>query len=120
PTPLVIPAPPAPSPTATPAPSPTPPATPTPSPCPMPAAPIGPLSAELAALADQTRNEDWRTRWDAVNGRGGMREAALPALGALVERALADEDPHPRWRALWAIGQVDADGLRATPLMLPC
>ena len=55
-------------------------------------------------------------RWDAVNALGALKDPrALPALGT---RALYDDNPHPQWRALWAISSVDPTGGEAITMFL--
>ncbi len=46
---------------------------------------------------------------EAVDRRG---------VPALVDRALRDDNPHPRWRSLWALSSVDREGVDAVPLLL--
>lgn len=61
----------------------------------------------VATLIDATRDEANVIRWEAVNALGTIADkhtdAVLPAVPALVERVLIDEDPHVRWRSLWAL-----------------
>ncbi len=76
-----------------------------------------PVSGEsLDRLIAQTRDPDWKTRWDAVNALGELQDArALPSLG---ERAMRDDNSHPRWRSLWAIGNIESTGAFVKPLFL--
>jgi len=66
---------------------------------------LGP--AAVPTLIEATRDEsDW-IRWEAVNALGSITfqdpESVVQAIPALVERALTDINPHPRWRSLWAL-----------------
>jgi HEAT repeat protein len=72
--------------------------------------PVG-LDALLAALEDP----EWKVRWDAVNALGNSKDRR--ATAALVKRALRDDNPHPRWRSLWALSAVDPGGRDAIPLL---
>ncbi len=64
----------------------------------------------------QTRAKDWPERWDAVNELGLAGDArGIPALAYV---ALHDDNPHPRWRSLWAIGNISDDANEALPLLL--
>ncbi len=69
----------------------------------------------LARLIQDTGNLDWKVRWDAVNELGKLKDRR--AVPALVRRALYDDNPHPRWRSLWALKAVDAKGSKAVPLL---
>jgi len=73
-------------------------------------------SLSLEALIDATRHQGWKVRWDAVNELGVRGDARGTA--ALAERALRDENPHPRWRSLWALSSIDPDAGEAIPLFL--
>lgn len=66
-------------------------------------------------LIRDTKHWDWSVRWDAVNELGKRKDRR--AVPALVERALYDENPHPRWRGLWALKAVDRTGSEAVPLL---
>lgn len=55
----------------------------------------------VPALIEATNSEDVWVRWEAVNALGYIKDDR--AIPALVERALVDENPHPRWRSLWAL-----------------
>ena len=72
-----------------------------------------PRSLEELVLA--TESLDWKTRWDAVNDLGHLKDAkAIPALAA---RALYDDNSHPRWRSLWALSSVNPGGADAIPYL---
>ena len=64
-------------------------------------------------LIAATRHPAWKVRWDAVNELG-LREdpAGIPALA---DRALHDDNSHPRWRSLWAISAIDQQATEAIP-----
>jgi len=62
----------------------------------------------LEDLILATESSDWKTRWDAVNELGVLKDPeAIPSLAA---RALYDENNHPRWRSLWALASVNSGG----------
>lgn len=63
---------------------------------------------DIAALIEATQDPEWKVRWDAVNALGELRDPR--AIPALVERALHDDNSHPRWRSLWALKRVEPDG----------
>ena len=71
--------------------------------------------AAVPALIDATRDRDAWVRWEAVNALGTIEDPR--GIPALVERALIDDNPHPRWRSLWAVSVFPLDdilpGLRA-------
>jgi HEAT repeat protein len=69
----------------------------------------------LARLIQDTGNLDWKVRWDAVNELGKLKDRR--GVPALVRRALYDDNPHPRWRSLWALKAADAKGSEAVPLL---
>jgi len=69
----------------------------------------------LAGLLRDTSDPDWKVRWDAVNELGKLKD--LRAVPALVDRALYDDNPHPRWRSLWALKSVDPRGSETVPLL---
>ena len=62
----------------------------------------------VEAIIAQTRAAEWKDRWDAVNFIG--LEEIEQGMDALIERSLIDENPHPRWRSLWAIATIDPTG----------
>ena len=68
---------------------------------------IGLGGAAVPALIEATRDDDDWIRWEAVNALGAIAftdpEPVIPAIPVLVERALTDANPHPRWRSLWAL-----------------
>jgi deoxyhypusine monooxygenase len=69
----------------------------------------------LDALIQATEDPAWKVRWDAVNTLGELgKPQANPAL---VRRALYDDNPHPRWRSLWALSAIDSSGVEAIPLL---
>ena len=72
---------------------------------------------DVQALITATRDQDWSVRWDAVNALGVLADPV--ALPSLVERALTDENSHPRWRSLWAISAVDPGGVKAILIFRP-
>ena len=72
-----------------------------------------PRSLEELVLA--TESLDWKTRWDAVNDLGNLKDPkAIPSLAA---RALYDDNSHPRWRSLWALASVNPGGADAIPYL---
>ena len=64
-------------------------------------------------LIAATRHPVWKVRWDAVNELG-LREDP-DGIAALAERALHDDNSHPRWRSLWAISAIDRQATEAIP-----
>ncbi len=74
-------------------------------------------AATIEELIAQTRSAVWKERWDAVNELGKRGE--MEAIPALAERALIDDNPHPRWRSLWALAAVEKDASVAKPILLP-
>lgn len=70
---------------------------------------------DVETLIRATEDPDWRLRWDAVNTLGTRQDPR--GIPALVKRALHDENPHPRWRSLWALSAVDPSGREAVPLL---
>jgi len=87
--------------------------TPTPTVTPEPES----LPATIEELIKATQDPDWSVRWDAVNALGELKDPR--GIPALVERALHDDNPHPRWRSLWALSSVDSSGQGAAPLLIP-
>ena len=67
-------------------------------------------------LVVATTDSNWKVRWDAVNELG-LRKEPL-GIPALAERALRDDNPHPRWRSLWALAAVGQPELETVPLLL--
>ena len=67
-------------------------------------------------LIQLTQHPDWGVRWDAVNALGASQDPQ--GVPALVARALYDDNPHPRWRSLWALVTVDPTGKEALPPLL--
>ena len=59
------------------------------------------------------RHPVWKVRWDAVNELGLRQDP--DGIPALVERALHDDNSHPRWRSLWAISTIDRQATEAIP-----
>jgi len=75
------------------------------------------LGAEaVPALIEATRDPNPWVRWEAVNALGYIGDPR--AIPALVERILKDDNPHPRWRSIWAVQAVDREGTEAVPLLL--
>jgi len=72
---------------------------------------------DLNDLIEATEDPDWKVRWDAVNALGNLKDPG--GIPALVKRALYDDNPHPRWRSLWALAAIDRKGTQAIPLLLP-
>ena len=56
-------------------------------------------------LVAATRHPVWKVRWDAVNELGLRKDP--DGIAALAERALHDDNSHPRMRSLWAISAID-------------
>ena len=77
----------------------------------------GQSNLNIDDLIQATEDPDWRARWDAVTAIGNLKEPKR--IPALVKRALYDDNPHPRWRSLWALSAVDREGSEAIPLLLP-
>ncbi len=73
----------------------------------------GSTGDSLEQLLRATRDPNWKKRWDAVNELGKLKDPR--GMSALVERALYDDNPHPRWRSLWAISAIDRKGVDALP-----
>ncbi len=105
-----------------PTPTATPPPTPSARPAPTPSIPAGledatelaeAASLTTAQLIAATRHPVWKVRWDAVNELG-LREDP-DGIAALAERALYDDNTHPRWRSLWAISAIDRQPKQAIP-----
>ena len=67
-------------------------------------------------LIKATKNPEWTVRWDAVNALGILKDPR--GIPALVERALRDDNPHPRWRSLWALSATDREAQEAIPFLL--
>ena len=67
----------------------------------------------LEDLIKATEDPTWKVRWDAVNALGELQDPR--GIPALVQRALHDDNPHPRWRSLWALKAVDSQGLQVIP-----
>lgn len=64
------------------------------------------LGAEVVpALIAQTRHRSSVVRWELANVLGPVADAR--ALPALVSNATSDENPHVRWRSLWALSHFD-------------
>jgi len=58
----------------------------------------------VPALLASARHSDSHVRWEIVNLLGLIGDAR--GLGALKESATRDENPHVRWRSLWALSRV--------------
>ena len=72
----------------------------------------GSVSDDVQQLIAATRAPRWKARWDAVNELGKLKDPR--GVPALVERALYDTNPYPRWRSLWALKAVDRSGAAST------
>jgi HEAT repeat protein len=68
----------------------------------------------VPALIQRLRDKEMDMRWNAVHVLGYIRDPQ--SLPGVIERVLVDEDVHTRWRAIWAVGQVD-DGTAADKLL---
>lgn len=77
----------------------------------------GQSSPNIDDLIQATEDPDWRARWDAVTAIGNLKDPL--GIPALIKRALYDDNPHPRWRSLWALSAIDREGSEAIPLLLP-
>ena len=53
-------------------------------------------------------NRSWGVRWRAVNVLGSIRDPR--GIEGLARRALTDDNPHVRWRSLWALARTEPDG----------
>jgi len=69
----------------------------------------------LEGLIAGTKDLDWKVRWDAVNTLGTNKEPG--GIEALSERALYDDNSHPRWRSLWALRSIDPTGAETVPIL---
>lgn len=69
----------------------------------------------IDGLIEATEDPVWKVRWDAVNELGKIKDQR--AIPSLLKRALYDENPHPRWRSLWALKSVDPTGEQTIPLL---
>ncbi len=67
-------------------------------------------------LIRATRDPIWKKRWDAVNALGILKDPR--GMAALTERSLHDDNPHPRWRSLWAMSAVDRKATAAIPTLV--
>ncbi len=81
-----------------------------------PGAKSNPTGDRVDGLIRATRHPKWKTRWNAVNELGLLKEPR--GIPALVERALRDDNPHPRWRSLWAMRTIDRKGTDVVPRLL--
>ncbi|MFB3120431.1 MAG: HEAT repeat domain-containing protein [Stenotrophomonas maltophilia] len=72
----------------------------------VPAQPAGEETAPLTLeeLIRATKSPDWKTRWDAVNDLGNLKDPK--AIPSLASRAHYDDNSHPRWRSLWSLASV--------------
>lgn len=73
-------------------------------------------SQDVGELIKATEDPDWSVRWDAVNALADLKDSR--AVAALVERALRDDNSHPRWRSIWALYSIDREGPEAVPLLI--
>jgi HEAT repeat protein len=64
----------------------------------------------LPALITHMESPEMAVRWEAVNILGYLGDPR--GIDPLLERTLSDDNPHPRWRAIWAVGAVN-DGSAA-------
>jgi HEAT repeat protein len=71
---------------------------------------------KMEELIKNTEAPEWKARWDAVNDLGKLKD--FRGIPALIKRALYDENPHPRWRSLWALSSIDRSGTEAIPVFL--
>jgi len=77
------------------------------------------LGAEaVPALIDMCGDDpDKLLRWEAVNALGAIAlvdpASAVPAIPALVERALTDHGGHPRWRSLCSLNNFPDEVIAA-------
>lgn len=58
-------------------------------------------------LVMRMKDSDFTIRWELANVQGDIRDPR--AVPALVENVLHDEDPHVRWRSLWALNEYPDD-----------
>ena len=70
----------------------------------------------IEQLITATESPEWKARWDAVNELGLRQDPR--GLPALVQRALFDDNSHPRWRSLWALSAIEREGTQAIPLFV--
>jgi len=56
-------------------------------------------------LVSHLEDPDMTIRWEMVNILGYIRDPR--SIGPLIERTISDDNPHPRWRAIWALGAAD-------------
>jgi HEAT repeat protein len=61
--------------------------------------------AAVPALITHMESPEMAVRWEMVNILGYIGD--VRGIDPLLERTLSDENPHPRWRAIWAVGAVD-------------
>lgn len=76
---------------------------------------LNPMFSPIEHLILGTKHTDWSVRWDFVDALGSRGDPR--AVPALVERALRDDNPHPRWRSLWALSVIQPSGILAIPLL---
>ena len=74
-----------------------------------------PVAQDIEELIKATEDPIWKVRWDAVNALGELQDSR--GIPALVQRALHDDNPHPRWRSLWALKAVNSQGLQVVPAL---
>ena len=70
----------------------------------------------MEELINATEDPNWKARWDAVNALGLLEDPR--GIPALVQRALVDDNTHPRWRSLWALKAIDQLGTEAIPMFV--
>jgi HEAT repeat protein len=52
-------------------------------------------------LVTRTRDKEFNVRWEMANIQGDVHDPR--AIPAIVESVLVDDNPHVRWRSLWAL-----------------
>ena len=60
---------------------------------------VGPAATPI--LLRHADDPDYQLRWEIANAQGDLRDPR--AIPQLVEYVLADDNPHVRWRSLWAL-----------------
>jgi len=79
-------------------------------------------AAAVPALVEACADPSGTIRWEAVNALGAIArvdpEPTRTAIPALAIVALTDEDPHPRWRSLYALSCFPAPMMEEEALPL--
>jgi len=57
--------------------------------------------AATPVLVTRTRDAEFNVRWEMANIQGDVQDPRM--IPAIVESVLVDDNPHVRWRALWAL-----------------